>query len=48
MDKWLATVDISAEEREKFNIGKDKEATLDVNKDAEVLDKAAEAAKQAL
>lgn len=41
MDKWLATVEISAEEREKFNVGKDKEKTEEVNADAEAADKAA-------
>ena len=47
MDKWLATIEISAEEREKFDMNKDKGKTEDEGKDAEVLDKAAEEEKAA-
>lgn len=48
MDKWLATVEITAEEREKFNVSKDKEKTVDVHADAEAADKAAEEEKNAI
>lgn len=48
MDKWLATVEISAEDREKFNMNKDKENTEEVQGDAEAADKAAEAQKMAI
>lgn len=47
MDKWLATVNITADEREKFDIGKEKNTVEDPNKDPEAADKAAEAEKLA-